>query len=174
MEKFGLEGFQFFAKKQQIPLLHGKACFWALATGWLLYRWPKWLNLVSCACDSFPCFFVLPNPTWNWNFHLVWKLQDGVSFKQTSIWNLVGYILTKIFKTLRVSILLFQLWCYLPGFSQAGMLKNNYTSKLAYRTWLISTPPNCNQQHQTSRKLVKTMASIETCIVLSTINSLAI
>ncbi len=33
-------------------------------------------------------------------------------------------------KTLRVSILLFQLWCYLPGFSQACMLKNNHTSQL--------------------------------------------
>ncbi len=52
-------------------------------------------------------------------------------------------------KTLRVSILLFQLWCYLPGFSQAGMHKNNHT---------INEVNRCQLK----------------CIVLSTINSLAI
>ena len=35
-----------------------------------------------------------------------------------------------VIKTLRISILLFQLWYYLLGFGQAGMLKNNHTSQL--------------------------------------------
>ena len=36
----------------------------------------------------------------------------------------------QLFITLRISILLFQLWYYLPGFGQAGILKNNHTSQL--------------------------------------------
>ena len=72
-------------------------------------------------------------------------------------------------KTLRVLNLLSQPWVYLPGFSQAALLK-------------IITPADCNQhstKHQKGQRssivlIAKTMKAIKTCIVLSTINSLDI